>query len=296
MPRLNVAVDGHLTLSQALRAASECLAEARVDSPRPVAEALLSRVLHLSRAQVLARPDQRLSPGQTTHYQSLVDRCASGEPFAYVLGRREFYGLDFAVDRRVLIPRPETELLIDTALDIAHSCAAPELRIADIGTGSGAIAVTLAVHLPRARFVATDISPDALVVARQNALRHGVADRIAFEPGDLLAPIDAPVDLIAANLPYVRTGEWEYLALSIRHYEPSIAFDGGADGLALVHRLLRSAPRALKPGGSVLAEIGASQGEAAIELARDVFATADIRVHTDLARIDRLLVVRTGPI
>ncbi len=287
------------TLGQTLRVASERLSAARVDAFRLVAETLLSHALGLSRAQLLARLEQPLSFTQLADYQTLVDRCESGEPVAYVLGHREFYGLDFVVDRRVLIPRPETELLIETAIGIARAqqtTVCSTYRIADIGAGSGAIAVTLAMHLPQARVIATDISPGAIEVARENANRHAVADRIEFKVGDLLAPIDAPLDLIAANLPYVRNAECVYLARTIRDYEPAVALDGGSDGLGLVRRLLNDAPRVIRPGGSILLEIGASQGEAAIELARDVFAqrAAHIEIKTDLAGMDRLLVIQTS--
>jgi len=284
------------TVGQTLRAASKRLAAAAVDSPRLVAEALLSHTLDLNRARLLARPERPLSLNQRTNYQTLIDRCESGEPLAYVLGHREFYGLDFVVDPRVLIPRPETEVLIETAMVIAQARSATvhsEYRIADVGTGSGAIAVTLALHLSHARITATDISPDAIEVARENARRHAVVDRIEFKVGDLLAPIDTPVDLLAANLPYVRSTECAHLTRSIRHYEPAVAFNGGSDGLELVRRLLDNAPRAIQPGGSILMEIGAAHGDAAIELARDTFPAATVQVKADLAGLDRLLVIET---
>lgn len=289
------AADVGVTVGQALRAAAQRLNAARVDSPRLVAEALLAHALAVNRAQLLARLDQALPGDRLGSFETLVDRCESGEPLAYVLGQREFYALDFLVDRRVLIPRPETELLVETAIHMASARSeAPTTAysIADIGTGCGAIAVALAVHLPHARLTATDISPDAIAVAAQNARRHGVADRITFRIGDLLEPLDAPVDLIAANLPYVRSVEWAHLAQSIRNYEPAIAFDGGSDGLETVGRLLREAPRALRPGGSILLEIGAAHGEAALELARDYFPRADIAIRADCAGLDRLLDVR----
>jgi release factor glutamine methyltransferase len=282
------------TLGQALREACTRLSAAQVDSPQLVAEALLAHTLDVDRARLLARPELPLSHPQLASYQSLVDRCESGEPLAYVLGYREFYGLDFAVDARVLIPRPETELLIDTVLELARSAADPShLWIADIGTGSGAIAVTLAVHLPHAHILATDISPEALDVARHNARRQAVSDRTEFRLGNLLAPIDRPVQLIVANLPYIRDDEWTFLSRTIRNHEPAIAFHGGPDGMALVCRLLNDAPRILAPGGSIVLEIGAAQGDAAVELARDVFTDADIQLKTDLAGRDRLLVVRS---
>lgn len=289
-----IAADRVSTLNLILRAAAERLSAAEVDSPRLVAEALLAHTLRLSRTQLLAHLERVPTAGQIVAYETLIHRCEAGEPLAYVLGRREFYGLDFVVDARVLIPRPETELLIDTALELIRVVSSIEPRIADIGTGSGAIAVTLAARLPHARIIATDISAAALEVARENARRHHVADRIRFEQGDLLAPIDEPLDLIAANLPYVRRDELPSLSRSIRNYEPAVALDGGSDGLATVRRLLHAAPRALEPGGAILAEIGAAQGEAAREAAQAAFPFADIQVKRDIAGLDRLLVVRTG--
>jgi len=284
------------TVSAALQDAARRLDAARIDAPRIVAEALLAHVLGLVRAQLLARPETPLPPDQLSRYQVLVERCTSGEPLAYVIGHREFYALDFVVDPRVLIPRPETELLVETAIRIAG--ARPAIRegeyiIADVGTGSGAIAVALAVHLPFVRVVATDISPDAIAVASQNAHRHGVTERITFKVGNLLESIEPPVDLLAANLPYVRTEEWKHLARPIRDHEPAIALDGGPDGMHVVSRLLHDAPNVMRSGGSILVEIGAPQGIAAAELARDSFPDADISVATDPAGLDRLLVVRT---
>ncbi len=288
--------DRGVTVGKALRAAARRLNAAQVDSSRLVAQALLAHTLELDHAQLLARLERPLPIDQLGSFQTLVERCESGEPLAYVLGQREFYALDFLVDRRVLIPRPETELLVETAIRIARARSETRMTrhsIADIGTGCGAIAVTLAVHLPSARLTATDISPDAIDVASQNARRHQVADRITFQIGDLLEPIDTPVDLIAANLPYVRSTECAHLAQSIRYYEPAIAFDGGSDGLEVVSRLLRQAPCVLRPGGSILLEIGAAHGEAALELARDCFPHADIAIRVDYAGVDRLLVVQT---
>lgn len=284
-----------VTVGTALHDAAQRLGAARVDAPRLVAEVLLAQTLNVGRAQLLGRLEQTLALEQIDGFQTLVRRSESGEPLAYIQGHREFYALDFLVDPRVLIPRPETELLIETAILIARArpeSRTGEYRIADVGTGSGVIAVTLAVHLPFARIVATDISPDAVAVAAENACRHGVSDRIEFRVGDLLAPVDAPIDLLAANLPYVRSKEWQHLALSIRGHEPAIAFNGGTDGLHLVSRLLRAAPRVVRPGGSLLLEVGAAHGEASIELARDCFPQAHIAVAADYAGRDRLLVIQ----
>jgi len=280
-------IEARQALAQAVRA----LDNAGVDSPRLDAELLLAHTLEANRAAVLAWPDRRLTPKELTRYRYLVDRRAAREPLAYILGRREFFGLEFAVDPRVLIPRPETELLVEEALRLARPRTSPLL--ADVGAGSGAIAVSLAVHLPQARVYALDDSAEALAVATENARRHGVADRITCLQGNLLAPLPEPVDLVTANLPYVATPEWEDLAPEIRHYEPRAALDGGADGLVLIRGLLAAAAPQLRPGGALLLEIGAAQGRAVVDLAGQHFATAEVKLRQDYAGLDRLVVVQT---
>jgi release factor glutamine methyltransferase len=271
----------------------------------------MAHVLVVNRASILAWPDRLLTPKQLTRYRNLVARRADREPLAYILGHREFYGLDFGVDPRVLIPRPETELLVDHALRFARSSTGP-LQIADVGAGSGAIAVTLAVHLQPAPGslpmgnspVARDLLPDrglapavvyalddsggALAVTAENAHRHGVARRVRCLQGDLLAPLPGPVDLITANLPYVTTLEWEGLQPEILGYEPRSALDGGPDGLRLIGRLLAMVPLYLRPGGEVLLEIGAEQGGAVVDLARRHMPQSAIQLHQDYAGLDRV--------
>ncbi len=292
----------------------------RYVAPRLGAEVLLAHVLGVSRAHLLAHPERLLSEPEWAAYARLVERCAAGEPLFYLIGHREFYGLDFLVDPRVLIPRPETELLVEQAL--AYISAHCPGTIADIGTGSGCIAVTLAVHLFGApslpwgerggNFIphptppsqggrevraiyATDISPAALEVARANAARQGVADKITFLQGDLLTPLPEPVDVIVANLPYVARDEWGQLAAeaNVAEFEPIIALDGGLDGLALFRRFFQQAPTALSPGGTILLEIGAGQAEAVMALARAAFPQAHISVARDYAGLERILSVKT---
>jgi release factor glutamine methyltransferase len=263
-----------------------------VESPRLDAELLLGHVLGVSRAALLARPDRRLTPKQLTRYRELVSRRAVREPLAYIVGHREFYDLDFVVDARALIPRPETELLVELAVRTARGItprADTPLQIADVGAGCGAIAVTLAVHLPGATIYALDASAGTLSLTAENARRHGVVDRVHPLRGDLLSPLPRQVDLITANLPYVTTGEWEQLPPEIRTYEPRAALDGGHDGLTLIRRLLATAGPYLQPGGAVLLEIGASQGAAVAALARQHFPQARVQVHQDLAGLDRLI-------
>ncbi|HSJ56920.1 MAG TPA: peptide chain release factor N(5)-glutamine methyltransferase [Anaerolineae bacterium] len=262
-----------------------------VESPRLDAELLLAHVLGGNRAAVLAHPERRLTPKELTRYRALVERRSEREPLAYVVGRREFYGLDFAVDRRVLIPRPETELLVERAVKRARQVAAP--RIADVGAGSGAIAVTLAVQLPAAAVYALDASAGALEVTAENARRHGVAGRVTCLQGNLLEPLPERVHLIVANLPYVTTAEWQELMPEIRGYEPRQALDGGQDGLDLVRALLANAGPWLEPGGAVMLEIGAGQGEAAVGAAREYLPQANVSVEQDYAGLDRVVVLET---
>jgi len=278
-------------LQAVLQQAIQALQNAEVDEARLNAELLLAYTLGLDRAAILAQPDRQLTPKELTRFRDLAARRVAREPLPYITGHREFFGLDFVVDARVLIPRPETELLVEHALRIARPL--PRLlEIADVGAGSGAIAVTLAVHLPHATVYALDASAGALAVTAENARRHNVAGRVHCGQGDLLAPLAAPVDLIAANLPYVTTGEWTDLLPEIRDNEPRAALDGGPDGLDAIRRLLATAVPHLRPGGVLLLEIGASQGSAVTSLARRCFPAADLQLHRDYAGLDRLVIVR----
>jgi release factor glutamine methyltransferase len=266
------------------------------DTPRLEAEVLLAHVLETSRAVLIAHHERPLTPAQLDQYQALVRRRAANYPLPYLTGRIEFYGLEFEVTPDVLIPRPETETLVDLALRRRPA------RVVDVGTGSGCIAVSLAVHLPEVTVYAVDVSPAALAIARRNAERHGVAERVRLLAGDLLGPLPGPLDLIVSNPPYVPTDERAALPASVRDHEPRLALDGGPDGLALVRRLLAQAPAVLRnpapvtgcPGGGLLIEIGANQGEAASRLARAFFPHATVRVHPDLAGRDRVLEVQMG--
>jgi release factor glutamine methyltransferase len=211
---------------------------------------------------------------------------------AYVVGHTEFYALDFLTDRRALIPRPETEQLVELALARIKSQISSKPQIVDVGTGSGCIVVALAVGLPDAHFIATDISADALALAHENARRHKVSSRIQFLRGDLLAPVPLRAEGAVANLPYVTTAEWQSLPRHIREHEPRIALDGGADGLDLIRRLFSQAPRYVKPDGWVLLEIGATQGAAVSALARQVFPLAAVNLHRDYAGLTRVVEIQ----
>jgi len=279
----------------ALARATAILASLANDEARLEAEVLLRHVLGLTRAQLYTQLDRPLLPDQAAAYDALLQRRLAHEPVAYLTGHREFFGLDFLVNRRVLIPRPETELLVELGLSEARRLAhlAPAgLVIADVGTGSGCVAVSLAVHLPTARVYALDASVQTLAVAAENCRRHGVAGRVIFLPGDLLEPLLEPVNIIVANLPYIPRPELATLPPEIRLHEPLAALDGGEDGLAAIRRLLAEAPAHLLPGGVVLLEIGQGQGQAVAALARQHFSAAAIAVHGDSGGRERVVTIR----
>jgi release factor glutamine methyltransferase len=192
------------------------------------------------------------------------------------------------------IPRPETELLVEEALALARkrSHETPALTIVDVGTGCGAIALALAAHLPSVQIIATDISQAALALAKENAESLGLASAVRFLPGDLLAPLEQPVDMVVANLPYVRSADWGTLPVEIRCYEPREALDGGPDGLQVIERLLRQAPPFLRPGAALLVEIGYDQGSRVLALASEVFPQSATELKRDPASLDRLVVIQ----
>jgi len=278
-------------LAQALHEATEALQAAGIEDARLEAEVLLRHTLHLDRAHLYARLQEALSPADQAAFHSLLARRLAREPTAYIVGQREFYGLDLETTPAALIPRPETELLVEEALARARRFERP--LIVDVGTGNGAIAVALAVHLPQAVLVAIDLSREALALAVRNARRHGAEGRIIFLQADLLAPLAQPADLIVANLPYVSSGDWEALPPEIREHEPRAALDGGPDGLREIERLLGQAPSCLRPGGSLLVELGPLQAAPALALARRCFPGAAARILPDAAGLDRLLAVDT---
>jgi release factor glutamine methyltransferase len=294
------------TIAHALAWATHDL-RATSETSRLDAELLLAHVLGWGRARLLAEGRLALTEAQASVFRDLVARRAALEPVAYLIGHKEFFGIDFLIDRRALMPRPETELLVELALGCARRLTADDrpptstidgqllvvggrssVVIADVGTGSGAIAVALALHLPEVQIAALDISPDALALARQNVERHGLAGRVRLLRGNLLDPLAAPVDLIVSNPPYTILAEIDE---GVRRYEPYQALDGGVDGLDVYRRLLNQAPAKLHPDGVLLLEIGATQAAAVTELARRAFPDATIRVYRDLAGLDRVVVI-----
>ncbi len=287
---------GDNTLAACLAAASIRLAEAGIESPRLDAEVLLAHCLDVDRGYLLAHPTQALTPEQSVRYGELISRRAGREPLAYLTGRRWFYGLDLLVTPAVLIPRPETELLVEMALGWLGLHRPHGAAVVDVGTGSGAIAIALAVHTsPRVLIFASDISEPALAVAQANARRY-CPSRITFLSGDLVALPAGPVDLILANLPYVAEAERSALMPEVRDHEPPGALFAGGDGLRLIERLLAQAPDYLQPAGAMFLEIGASQGEAVCALARRHFPLARIAIERDLAGLDRVLVIEAGKV
>jgi release factor glutamine methyltransferase len=242
-----------------------------------------------SRARLLAYPERLLTPAELEQYRGLIGDRALGYPLPYLTGKIEFYGLEIVVTPDVMIPRPDTEVLVDLALERRPS------TVVDVGTGSGCIAVALAAHLPEATILGIDISPAALAVARRNLENHSLDERVQLITGDLLNHRPEPVDLIISNPPYISADEWASLPPSILYHEPHLALNGGKDGLEVIRRLLYQCQGLLKPGGTLLIEIGASQGEAVTEIAETCFPESgtSIRVRPDLAGRDRVLEVRT---
>jgi len=276
-----------VNVQEALRLAHRRLLPV-TETPSLDAQVLLAHVLGQFRAWVLAHPDAVVPPDKAVRLEHLLARLEAGEPLPYLLGHWEFYGLDFEISPAVLIPRPETELLVDAALDWLKQ--RPGRRcFADVGTGSGCIAASLAVHLDAVTGLAIDQSFAALQVAQRNFRKHGVAERVLPIQADLLAPAHGPLDLVCANLPYIPTETLR--KLSVARFEPVTSLDGGPDGLVLIRRLIADLPGKLSPGGRLLLEIETSLGEETAQLAGEVFPQGQIEVRKDLAGHDRLVVV-----
>jgi release factor glutamine methyltransferase len=302
------------TVMDVLRWTTSRFEERGLSTPRLDAEILVAHALALPRLQLYVQFDRPLLPPELGTIRELVKRRQGGESVAYAIGKKEFYGLELAVDGRVLVPRPDTETLVDEALErigrarraraadgeappseeasveqpVAEAAPAlPAPRVADVGTGSGAIAITLAKQRPDAAVFASDVSRDALAVARANAERHGAA--ITFLEGDLESPLlaHAPFDLVAANLPYIPAGDIAGLAPEVRA-EPALALDGGPDGLDLVRRLVGATSRLLAPGGALVLEIGAGQARDTAALCEAAGLT-DVRIRRDLGEIERVV-------
>jgi release factor glutamine methyltransferase len=265
---------------EALAAASDALAAAGVEDVRLDAELLLAEATGWDRARLVAEPEARVDAGAARRFGEMVRRRVRREPVAYILGRKGFRGLELAVDGRALIPRPETELLVEIALELEPSTAL------DVGTGSGAVALAVADELPGCEVTGTDTSTAALDLARENAERLEIDGRVRFEPGTV--PEGRRFELVLANLPYVREDEWETLAPEITGYEPREALVGGADGVEAIVSTVPATVAALEPGASLALEVGAGQAGPVAELLLD-FGFGQVEGRQDLAGIPRVV-------
>lgn len=286
------------TILKLIRWTSERFQREGFATPRLDAEVLLCSALGVDRVRLYTHFDQPLLPEELLRFREMVQRRLKREPVAYILGWREFWSLSFQVTRDVLIPRPETEILVAEALALLPALAVrpADLRILEIGTGSGAIAVALAKELPLTSITATDISAKALAVAAENAARNGAGDRLRFLRGDLFAPLEKGelFHLIVTNPPYVPRGEMAGLMPEVRDFEPASALDGGRDGLDFYRRALPGAGAFLDAEGWFLGEIGAGQDRGILEIAGQVPGLKDFAFVPDLAGISRVFKARKG--
>jgi len=291
-----ISTDDSNCLRQFLSQGTQRLVHAGNETAHLDAEVLLGHALGLKREQLVLAGDLRLLPEQVRRYNEFLLRRLRREPIAYVLGRQEFWSLDFEVTPDVLLPRPETERLVEIALDLARKLTQDKaVRILDIGTGSGAIAVSLAKELPASMIWATDVSGAALKIAGGNARRIGVADRIHFLRGDLFEPAAEAAgrfDLIVSNPPYIRSSEIDTLEPEVSRWEPRGALDGGVDGLDFYRRIASQAIPYLAPHGAVAVEIGADMGTEVANIFAEVANYADVRVYRDYADRDRVIVAQ----
>lgn len=282
-----------LSIRNVLSWGAQALRQAGIENGRLDAEVLLRHVLEMEKERLYANTEALMSAGQEAKFRELVLRRARRAPVAYITGHKEFWSLDFVVSPGVLIPRPETELVVEIALQYAGKLAGrSSVKVLDLGTGSGVISVCLAKEKPAAEIVAVDISPVALDVARANARRHGVAGRIRFLSGDLFAPVKPlreTFNVIVSNPPYIRTGDLSALAPEIRQWEPMIALDGGADGIEAYRRIIGEGHEYLAPGGAIVLEIGSDLARAVAELFARSGCYGPASVYQDYAGKDRVI-------
>lgn len=271
-----------------------------VDSPRLSGELLLAHVLAVPRIKLYTDYDRPADPKQLAEFRDLVRRAAEEEPVAYLTGRAHFFNLEFEITRDVLIPRPDTETLVENAIQlIRHEPGLEKARILDLCTGSGNIAAALAKNIKQATIIATEISPPAAAVARRNIDRLALADRVTILEGDLFAPLEKLVDrqpfqLLVSNPPYIATAQIPSLDRSVRDYEPTAALDGGPDGLTIHRRILTDSPKWLAPGAHVYLEIAFDQADLAKQIAAEHPEFGDVRILKDQAGNDRVLALKAG--
>jgi release factor glutamine methyltransferase len=284
----------------------EAFSRQQLDSPRLLAEMLMAHVIGAERLKLYLDPDRPASPLERDALRNLVARALKHEPIQYLVGEAWFFGLPFHVDRRVLIPRPATETIVEEVLQNLRARHGPSatrgggVLIADVCTGCGCIAVALLKNLPGARVVATELSEEAVEVARGNAVRHGVSDRLDILKGDLLAPLldypttrgAASLDYLVSNPPYIPDDEWGAVAPNVKNHEPHLALRGGVDGLDYVRRLLADGPRLVKGGGLLMIEVADSRASAARELVEAHKDLGDVRVLKDFEGLPRVVMAR----
>jgi release factor glutamine methyltransferase len=270
-----------------------------MDSPRVQAEMLLEHTFSCKRLALYTDPDRPVTPIERQQLRDLVARALKHEPVQYLVGEAKFFGLDIKVDRRVLIPRPSTATIVEEVLQHQRALGKAKgegLLITDICTGSGCIAIALLKNLPLARAVATDISPQALELARENAQRHAVLDRLDLLEGNLMEPLLAhpatmgstSIDYIVSNPPYIPDHEWPAVEPNVKEYEPHLALRGGTDGLTFIRPLFAHAPRLLKPGGLMLVEVATSHAALCVDLARETLH--DVRIRKDIDGLERVVI------
>lgn len=268
---------------------------AQFSEPRASAEALLCDVLGMSRTELLASLEQEISAGSERKFWRFIKRRKAHEPVWQIIGKVTFFGRSFLIDKNVLVPRPETEMLIEEVLkNVKRS---QKLQIVDIGTGSGTVAVTLAAELEKrkisADITATDISSKALKIAKKNAKRLAPKAKINFKKSDLFSAVKGKFNIITANLPYIPHEEMQTLSLDVYHYEPRIALDGGYKGLEIYERFFKELPNYLEPGGMACCEIGHNQGENIVNMGGKAFPNGSVELVQDLAGKDRIVIIKT---
>jgi release factor glutamine methyltransferase len=287
-----------VNLGHALKHITGIFKKNNIQDPANEAGVLLCHMLQIDKSRLFAQPETELTVIQIEDMEKIVQRRLSGEPAAYIIRNKEFYGIDLYVDSRVLIPRPETEILIEEAVKFAREYVAGRqnsrhpLLIADVGTGSGAIAIALAVNLPRSIIYATDISAKALEVAAINVERLGLQDRITLLRGNLLEPLNQKMDMIVANLPYIAETEIGFLQAEVAGHEPCIALKGGISGAEVIHSLISQTGDKIAAGGTVLIEIGAGQEQEITKIVHDCMPGSEIQIIKDLSGISRVVKIR----
>ena len=281
-----------MNIREILQQTTLSFAESGLGTPRLDAEVLLSHCLGADRTGLYSNEEEQIDEELREEFRRLVARRRQGEPIAYIVREKEFWSLSFEVDDRVLVPRPETEIIVEEVLAICKAVKGKVLRILEIGAGSGVISVSLASELKEALFWATDISEGALAVAERNAARHGVSGRITFLRGDLFAPVSGSFHIIVSNPPYIPEDEFDGLPPDIRQFEPRVALVGGSDGIEVHRKLIRQAVSFLEEGGWIFLEIGAGQRRRTEQILKTVGSYDEIGFRKDYGGADRVVRAR----